>query len=92
MHKMCVSIFQYLTKKLGVDPVMYGYLQTTFAILQLGGGPIFGRFGDLFGGRAALALAFVSSSLTYGILGLSYNIPVLFMSRLPVIFMHAMQG
>ncbi len=83
---------QYLTKKLGVDPIVYGYLETTFAILQLVGGPLFGRFGDLFGGRYAFLLAFASAAASYGILGISYNVPMVFLSRLPVIFMHAAQG
>ncbi|XP_041361794.1 solute carrier family 22 member 18-like [Gigantopelta aegis] len=82
----------YLSKRLGVDPVVFGYLQTTFAVVQLAGGPLYGRFGDLFGGRAAMTLAFSASALTYFLLGLSYNIPLLFVSRLPSMFMHAMQG
>ena len=72
--------------------MQFGYLQTTFAVVQLAGGPLFGRFGDLYGGRAALTLAFMSSALSYGLLGLSWNIPFLFLSRLPSVFMHAMQG
>ena len=87
-----LSLLQYLTKKLGVNTVQFGYLQTTFAIVQLAGGPLFGRFGDLYGGRAALTLAFASSALTYGLLGMAWNIPFLFLSRMPSVFMHAMQG
>ncbi|KAL3889020.1 hypothetical protein ACJMK2_001379 [Sinanodonta woodiana] len=82
----------YLSKKLGVNPTMFGYLQTTFAVVQLAGGPLFGRFGDIFGGRAAMTLAFSASALTYLLLSLSSTIPLLFLSRLPSIFMHAMQG
>ncbi|XP_069105931.1 LOW QUALITY PROTEIN: solute carrier family 22 member 18-like [Argopecten irradians] len=82
----------YLTKKLGVDMVVFGYLQTTFAVVQLAGGPLFGRFGDLFGGRAAMMLAFASASMTYLFLGLADSFPLLFISRLPSVFMHAMQG
>ncbi|OWF38856.1 solute carrier family 22 member 18-like [Mizuhopecten yessoensis] len=82
----------YLTKKLGVDMVVFGYLQTTFAIVQLAGGPLFGRFGDLFGGRAAMMLAFASASATYLFLGLADSFPLLFISRLPSVFMHAMQA
>ena len=50
------------------------------------------RFGDLYGGRAALTLAFISSALSYGLLGMANSIPMLFISRLPSLFMHAMQG
>ena len=84
--------FQYLSKKLGVNSVWYGYLQTTFAIVQLAGGPLYGRFGDLFGGRAAMTLAYISAALSYFLLGMSSSVPLLFLSRLPSVFMHAMQG
>ena len=53
---------------------------------------IFLRFGDLYGGRAALILAFASSSVSYGILGFADSISMLFLSRLPSLYMHAMQG
>ncbi|XP_071109806.1 solute carrier family 22 member 18-like [Haliotis cracherodii] len=96
LYSTCLFIqngtLPYLSKKLGVDPVMFGYLQTTFAIVQLAGGPLFGRFGDLFGGRAAMTLAFLSAALSYFILGMSTSVPILFLSRLPSLFMHAMQG
>lgn len=82
----------YLSKKLGADPVVFGYLQTTFAVVQLTGGPLFGRFGDIFGGRAAMVLAFLAASLSYVLLGVAYSIPILFLSRFPSVFMHAMQG
>ncbi|XP_045181173.2 solute carrier family 22 member 18-like [Mercenaria mercenaria] len=82
----------YLSKKLGVNAVWYGYLQTTFAIVQLAGGPLYGRFGDLFGSRAAMTLAFVSAALSYLLLSVSTSVPILFLSRLPSVFMHAMQG
>lgn len=85
-------LFQYLSKKLGADPVVFGYLQTTFAVVQLCGGPIFGRFGDLFGSRAALVLSFAAAAVSYSILGLASTVSMLFLSRLPSVFMHAMQG
>ena len=72
--------------------MVFGYLQTTFAIVQLCGGPLFGRFGDVFGSRAALALAFISAAVSYAVLGAATSVPMLFLSRLPSIFMHAMQG
>lgn len=56
------------------------------------GGPLFGRFGDLFGARAALTVALFSSFLTYAILAISSNIPMLFLSRIPGVLMHVMHG
>lgn len=37
-------MLQYMSKKLGVDNITYGYLQTAFALFQLAGGPLFGRY------------------------------------------------
>lgn len=87
-----IGVMPYLSKKLGADPVVFGYLQTTFALVQLCGGPIIGRFGDIFGSRAALVLSFAAAALTYSILGLASSVTMLFVSRLPSVFMHAMQG
>jgi len=87
-----VGVDPWLTKKLGVDMKMYGYLQTTFAFLQLCGGPLFGRFGDLHGGRAALLIAFISATLMYFMLWAANSIPFLFIAKVPSLLMHAMQG
>lgn len=35
---------QYLAKKLGFDTLWFGYLQTTVGVIQLIGGPMFGRW------------------------------------------------
>ncbi|XP_042197441.1 solute carrier family 22 member 18 [Callorhinchus milii] len=86
------GVMPYLSRRLGMDTVVFGYLQTAFAVIQLLGGPVFGRFGDLFGGRAALSLAYISSGLTYLLMGLSTNIPLLFLSRIPSVFMHGIQA
>ncbi|XP_072448168.1 solute carrier family 22 member 18 [Chiloscyllium punctatum] len=86
------GVMPYLSKRLGMDAIMFGNLQTTFAVIQLLGGPLFGRFGDLFGGRAALSLAYLSSGFAYLLMGLSTSVPLLFLSRLPTVFMHGMQA
>ena len=36
-------VSQYLAKKLGFDTLWFGYLQTTVGLIQLIGGPMFGR-------------------------------------------------
>jgi uncharacterized membrane protein len=52
----------------------------------------FGQFGDKMGGQAAMILAFFSASLSYFLLGIAGTFFMLFISRLPSVFMHAMQG
>ncbi|XP_009933588.1 solute carrier family 67 member A1 isoform X1 [Opisthocomus hoazin] len=89
---MQMGIIPYLAKSLGLDSVGFGYLQTTFGVLQLVGGPIFGRFADQFGTRPALILSCASGSAFFLLTSISTNIPLLFLSRLPAVFMHGLPG
>ncbi|NWR51242.1 S22AI protein, partial [Regulus satrapa] len=89
---MQMGVMPYLAKSLGLDSVGFGYLQTIFGVLQLVGGYIFGRFADQFGARAALILSCASGSIFFLIMSLSTSIPLLFLSRLPAVFMHGMPG
>lgn len=75
-----------------MNSVIFGYMETVFAVAMLLGGPLFGRFGDLFGARSALLVAFASSFLTYLVLALADSIPALFLSRVFAFMMHAMHG
>ena len=83
---------QFLSKKLGVDAVLFGYLQTASAVAMLLGGPLFGRFGDVFGAKAALLVAFTGSLFFYVFLAIANNVTFLFLSRLCSFVMHALQG
>ncbi|NXJ61118.1 S22AI protein, partial [Rostratula benghalensis] len=89
---MQMGAMPYLAKSLGLDSVGFGYLQTTFGVLQLVGGPIFGRFADQFGTRAALILSCASGSAFFLLMSISTSIPLLFLSRLPAVFMHGLPG
>ncbi|XP_050809665.1 solute carrier family 22 member 18 isoform X1 [Gopherus flavomarginatus] len=89
---MQIGIIPYLAKSLGLDSVGFGYLQTTFGVLQLLGGPIFGRFADRCGTRAALTLSYLSGSAFFLLLSISTSIPLLFLSRIPSVFMHGLPG
>ena len=71
---------------------MFGYMETVFAVVMLLGGPLFGRFGDLFGARAALLVAMGSSFMTYAILSQANSVFSLFLSRIMAFMMHAMHG
>ncbi|NXW16899.1 S22AI protein, partial [Circaetus pectoralis] len=89
---MQTGVMPYLARSLGLDSVGLGYLQTTFGVLQLVGGPIFGRFADQFGARAALILSCASGSVFFLLTSISTSIPLLFLSRLPAVFMHGLPG
>ncbi|XP_036903687.1 solute carrier family 22 member 18 [Sturnira hondurensis] len=92
---MQFSILPYLSRRLGLDSVTFGYLQTTFGVLQLLGGPVFGRFADQRGARAAFTVSFLAASALYLLLMAACSpalpgVALLFASRLPALFMHTL--
>ncbi|XP_044211896.1 solute carrier family 22 member 18 isoform X2 [Thunnus albacares] len=84
------SITPYLAKKLGFDTLWFGYLQTMVGLIQLLGGPMFGRFADLFGARAALSLACSATIVFFLLLAAANHPAMLFVHKLPTIFMHVL--
>ncbi|KAL1007637.1 hypothetical protein UPYG_G00089350 [Umbra pygmaea] len=86
------SITPYLAKKLGFDTLWIGYLQTTVGVVQLLGGPLFGRFADLFGARAAMCLSCSANVVYYGLLAIADSPLKLFIHKLPAVFMHGLPG
>lgn len=86
------SITPYLAKKLGFDTLWFGYLQTTVGVIQLFGGPMFGRFADLFGARVALSLACSATVVFFLLLAIADHPAMLFIHKLPTVFMHVLPG
>lgn len=81
-----------MAKRLGADVVTLGYMNTAFSFILMCGGPLYGRLGDVFGSRVALMLSCSAAVLGYGILSLANSVPMLFLSRIPMGFMHTFQG
>ncbi|KAM3625125.1 uncharacterized protein V6R79_007153 [Siganus canaliculatus] len=84
------SVTPYLAKKLGFDTLWFGYLQTTVGVIQLLGGPMFGRFADLFGAQMALSLSCVSTIVFFVLLAIADHPVMLFIHKLPTVFMHVL--
>ncbi|XP_028257627.1 solute carrier family 22 member 18 isoform X2 [Parambassis ranga] len=59
-------------------------------VVQLLGGPLFGRFGDLFGARAALSLACSATIVFFLLLVIADRPAMLFIHKLPTVFMHVL--
>ncbi|MBN3300881.1 S22AI protein, partial [Amia calva] len=75
-----------------MDTLWFGYLQTTVGVIQLLGGPLFGRFADIFGARMALATSCLASVMYFLLLGFTNSVPLLFIHKLPAVFMHILPG
>ncbi len=54
--------------------------------------PLSGWVVDVSGARFAMLISFTSATLCYGILAVTWSVPLLFLSRVPAIFMHALQA
>ena len=89
---VCTLLFQFLTKKLNVSTVTYGYLETVSSVAMLISGPFFGRFGDRFGAKSAMILCFIGSFFFYFFLTITDDVLDLFLSRLGAFLMHAFHG
>lgn len=72
--------------------MVFGYLKTAFSVLQLVGSPLIGRVCDAHGGRAALLLSQAGGFVGYMLLGFSTDVTILFLSQVPMGFMHAMHA
>nr|XP_046251456.1 solute carrier family 22 member 18 isoform X2 [Scatophagus argus]XP_046251465.1 solute carrier family 22 member 18 isoform X2 [Scatophagus argus] len=59
-------------------------------VIQLFGGPMFGRFADLFGARVALSLACASTVVFFLLLAVANHPAMLFIHKLPTVFMHVL--
>ncbi|XP_044076366.1 solute carrier family 22 member 18 [Siniperca chuatsi] len=84
------SVTPYLAKKLGFDTLWFGYLQTMVGVVQLVGGPMFGRFADVFGAQAALSLACSATVVFFLLLAIADHPAMLFIHKLPTVFMHVL--
>ena len=89
---VCTLLFQFLTKKLNVSTVTYGYLETVSSVAMLISGPFFGRFGDRFGAKSAMILCFIGSFFFYFFLTIADDVLDLFLSRLGAFLIHAFHG
>lgn len=84
-----VPVFPYLSKQLGADPVVFGYLSSFNQFVMLVGAPIIGKLIDSRGAKLALLISHGVASLHYFLLFSADSIPLLFLSQIPTVFMAA---
>ncbi|XP_066268155.1 solute carrier family 22 member 18-like [Branchiostoma lanceolatum] len=90
LHHTCVTMIggalPYLAKRLEISNTMWGHLITTTALLQFLIGPLFGRFGDVCGGRLSLTLSCVAMTTTAAMLSACNSYQGLLLSNVPKVF------
>ncbi|XP_066269310.1 solute carrier family 22 member 18-like [Branchiostoma lanceolatum] len=92
LHHTCVTMnkgaLPYLAKRLGISNTQWGHLITTSALLQFLGGPLGGRFGDVYGGRLSLTLSCVAKTTAVAMLSVCNSYQGWMLSKVPLVFSH----
>ncbi|MBN3316318.1 MFSD9 protein, partial [Atractosteus spatula] len=88
---MIVPLLSHHVKSLGASPTVAGIVGSTYGILQLFSSTLVGSWSDVVGRRYSLVTCILLSALGYGLLGLSTNIVLFIVARIPVgIFKHSL--
>ncbi|XP_075056299.1 major facilitator superfamily domain-containing protein 9 [Mixophyes fleayi] len=88
---MIVPLLNHHMKSLGASPTTAGIIGSCYGILQLFSSSIVGSWSDLIGRRYSLITCIIISALGYGLLGISINIYIYAIARIPVgIFKHSL--
>ena len=84
--------FQYLFREHGITPVIYGYIQSAHAFLQLLSGPFLGQLADSSGARTILVMSMTSSAAGMLVMAVATSAAWLIVSRAASVFMDIMPG
>ncbi|XP_069493027.1 major facilitator superfamily domain-containing protein 9 [Ambystoma mexicanum] len=88
---MVVPLLSHHVKSLGASPTAAGVVGSLYGILQLLSSSLVGGWSDVVGRRYSLLVCILLSSLGYFLLGLSTNIFLYAVARIPVgIFKHSL--
>lgn len=77
-----LPLLPYIAEKYSANPFQIGMLTATYSFFQLIASPILGRLSDRYGRKKLLIISQLGSAVGYLILGLSGNLPLLFLSRI----------
>jgi len=91
-YQISAVVLPYLAEEVQMDTVQYGGLIATFCSLQLIGGVLFGRAGDIFGTKAMMIVAHTAACLSYFMMSFASTKLGLYMSEVPGLLQHGMQG
>lgn len=77
-----LPLLPYIAEKYSAGPLQIGLLTATYSFFQLIASPILGKLSDRYGRKKLLIISQFGSAIGYLILGLSGNLPLLFLSRI----------
>jgi MFS family permease len=78
---MILPLLPFYAQEMGAGGLMVGVLVSSFALVQLGTAPLWGRFSDHYGRRPALMVGMTAAALGYVIFAYADTLFLLFLSR-----------
>ncbi|XP_048208425.1 major facilitator superfamily domain-containing protein 9 isoform X1 [Perognathus longimembris pacificus] len=88
---MVIPLLNLHAKSLGASPIVAGIIGSSYGILQLFSSTLMGCWSDVVGRRVSLLVCILFSALGYLLLGVSTNVFLLALARVPVgIFKHTL--
>ncbi|XP_017655406.2 major facilitator superfamily domain-containing protein 9 isoform X2 [Nannospalax galili] len=88
---MVVPLLNLHVKSLGASPIVAGVVGSSYGILQLFSSTFVGCWSDVVGRRSSLLVCILFSALGYLLLGVSTNVFLFILARIPVgIFKHTL--
>ncbi|KAF3694702.1 Major facilitator superfamily domain-containing protein 9 [Channa argus] len=88
---MIIPLLSHHVKALGANPTVAGIVGSTYGILQLFSSTVVGSWSDVVGRQYSLLACLLLSALGYGLLGMSTNIALFVLARIPVgLFKHSL--
>ncbi|XP_006000110.1 major facilitator superfamily domain-containing protein 9 [Latimeria chalumnae] len=88
---MVVPLLSHHIKSLGVSSTVSGVIGSMYGVLQLFSSTLVGSWSDVVGRRYSLLACILLSALGYGLLGISSNVYLFILARIPVgVFKHTL--
>ncbi|XP_062862241.1 major facilitator superfamily domain-containing protein 9 isoform X2 [Trichomycterus rosablanca] len=88
---MIIPLLSHHVKALGASPIVAGIIGSTYGVLQLFSSTVVGSWSDVVGRRSSLLTCLLLSAFGYVLLGMSSNIALFVLARIPAgIFKHSL--
>lgn len=88
---MIIPLLSHHVKSLGASPIVAGIVGSTYGMLQLFSSTFIGSWSDVVGRRCSLLTCLLLSAFGYSLLGMSTNIALFVLARIPAgLFKHSL--
>eukprot|EP01113_Clastostelium_recurvatum_P003514 TRINITY_DN11532_c0_g1_i1.p1 TRINITY_DN11532_c0_g1~~TRINITY_DN11532_c0_g1_i1.p1 ORF type:complete len:123 (+),score=21.16 TRINITY_DN11532_c0_g1_i1:25-369(+) len=79
-----IPMLPYYMQAISDDPAFYGFIESSYGLLQLMSSPLVGRMSDRWGRRNMLLLSFLGCIFSWTLTPMASSFAMLFFARIPV--------